>query len=103
MVNDFFAERELLIVFDGRSQTGQIFERELEGRGLSFELVEEVDGDVILRDNETGSTWSGLSGKALAGPLAGQTLRPQSIFYAFWFSWKDFFIEAELYDSATSS
>ncbi|KKL93178.1 hypothetical protein LCGC14_1877270, partial [marine sediment metagenome] len=49
------------------------------------------------------STWSGLSGAALEGPLAGRTLQQMPAFYAFWFSWKDFFIEAELYEKPTSS
>ncbi len=103
VVNDAFAERELLVVFDERSQTGQIFQRTLDDRTLSFELVGLSEGDVIVRDLETGSTWSGLAGEALGGPLAGRTLQQMSTFYAFWFSWKDFFIEAELYEKPPSS
>ena len=103
VVNDSFAERELLVVFDERSQTGQIFQRTLDDRTLTFELVSLSYGDVIVRDLETGSTWSGLSGEALEGPLAGRTLQQTSTFYAFWFSWKDFFIEAELYEKPPSS
>lgn len=103
VINDVFAERELLVVFEERSQTGQIFRREVDGRTLTFELMSLRDGDVIVRDRETGSTWSGLSGEALEGPLAGRTLQQMPAFYAFWFSWTDFFIEAELYEKPTSS
>ena len=74
-----------------------------EGRTLTFELISLSDGDVIVRDRETGSTWSGLSGEALEGPLAGSTLQKMPAFYAFWFAWKDFFIEAELYEMPASS
>ena len=103
VLNDAFADRELLVVFDGRSQTGQIFLRTVDDRSLTFEFVSFSEGDVIVRDRETGSTWSGLSGEALEGPLAGESLQPQSSFYAFWFAWKDFFIEAELYEGPSSS
>jgi hypothetical protein len=98
IVNDTFAGRDLLVVFDGRSQTGQIFERVVDGHILTFELAPTVDGDLLLRDRETGSTWSGFSGEALDGPLIGQGLLPLPIFYAFWFAWTDFFVEAELYE-----
>ena len=103
VVNDAFADRDLLVVFHESSQAGQVFERVADGRSLTFELVERSDTDVIVRDRETGSTWSGLSGEALDGPLAGQTLQRLNSFYAFWFSWKDFFIEAELYEGPGAS
>ncbi len=103
VVNDAFADRELLVVFDGRSQTGQIFLRAVADRSLTFEFVRMVQGDVIVRDRETQSTWSGLSGEALEGPRAGESLQTLPSFYAFWFAWKDFFIEAELYEGPESS
>lgn len=103
VVNDTFAERDLLVVFDERSETGQIFERTLDGRRLTFDWVSPTRGDVLVRDRETGSTWSGLTGEALDGPLAGQMLQPLPGFYAFWFSWVDFFIEGELYEGPDSS
>ncbi len=98
VVNDTFAERDLVVVFDERSETGQIFRRDVDGRALTFELAGRGDGDIIVRDLESGSTWSGLSGEALDGPLAGEKLQPLPAFYAFWFSWADFFIEGELYE-----
>lgn len=58
---------------------------------LRVALVTLADGDVIVRDRETGSTWSGLSGEAIDGPLAGRRLQQLPTFYAFWFSWTDFF------------
>ena len=98
VINDTFAERELLVVYHDPSQTAQVFQRTADGGGLTFDLVRNAEDDVILRDRETGSTWSGLSGQALDGPLAGQTLKQLPSFYAFWFAWKDFFVEAELYE-----
>ena len=66
-------------------------------------ILVQHQGDVKLRDEETGSTWSGLSGKAIAGPLTGEFLQPLPSFYSFWFAWTDFFIEAELYEAPSSS
>ena len=103
VLNDTFADRDLLVVFDERSQTGQIFRRTVDGQSLTFGLVTLADGDVIVRDRETGSTWSGLSGEAIDGPLAGRKLQPLPTFYAFWFSWTDFFTEAELYEGMSGA
>ncbi len=103
VVNDTFAGRDLLVVFHDRSQAGQIFLRMVDGRSLTFDRVEGTGTDVIVRDRETGTTWSGLAGEAFEGPLAGQTLQRLPSFYAFWFAWKDFFIEADLYEEPPPS
>lgn len=98
VVNDTFEGHELLVVFERRSKTGRIFDRTVGDHTLNFELADLAEGDVIIRDVETETTWSGLSGEALDGPLAGESLQPLPSFYAFWFTWTDFFIEAELYE-----
>ena len=54
--------------------------------------------DIVLSDFETGTTWSGITGEALSGPLSGERLDSRPSFYAFWFAWSDFFLEAELYE-----
>lgn len=54
------------------------------GRALSFEA--NPDGFV---DRETGTTWS-LLGKAVDGPLAGESLEPVSHVDTFWFAWAAF-------------
>ena len=98
VINDEFEGDEIAVVFDERSDTGQIFERDVNGRTLTLSLVERTDSDIVLSDLETGTTWSGISGEALSGPLLGERLRARPSFYAFWFAWSDFFLEAELYE-----
>jgi hypothetical protein len=98
VLNDTFAARDLAVVFDERSQTGQVFDRTVDGQTLTLELLEVRDTDIVLQDRETGTAWSGITGEALNGRLAGETLEREPSFYAFWFAWKDFFIEAELYE-----
>jgi len=50
----------------------------LAGRDLHFELHlrDTETGAGLLRDIETGSTWEALTGRAIAGPLAGARLPP---------------------------
>lgn len=76
MVNDRFNGVALLVVFSGGARTATAWRRELDGRRLSFSPAEEKDrfGNRLLRDGETGSTWSWLTGEAVSGPLRGRRL-----------------------------
>lgn len=53
-----------------------MYARNVQGRTLTFELWPGLlRGDLVMRDRETGSLWSQLTGRALDGPLRGQLLR----------------------------
>ena len=67
-----------------------VFERELEGRLLSFSRS--ADG---FLDTETGSTWN-VFGEATAGELAGSRLRPREFVDTFWFAWGTFEPESRI-------
>jgi hypothetical protein len=69
--NDDWAGRAVLAVLDRPSFTARLFERTVGPRVLTFR----ADGDG-LTDLETGSTWEPVSGRAVAGPLAGECLAP---------------------------
>jgi hypothetical protein len=58
--------------------------RELDGRVLDFAAR---GGDIV--DTQTGSQWS-ILGRATAGPLAGQSLRPAPGGVHFAFAWLAF-------------
>jgi hypothetical protein len=60
------------------------YSRELGGKRLHFRL----DGERIV-DQETGSEWN-LLGRAVRGPLAGQSLTAIVAVNHFWFSWAAF-------------
>ncbi|MCH7811940.1 MAG: DUF3179 domain-containing protein [Chloroflexi bacterium] len=98
VVNDSLGDRALVVVYDDRSGTAVTFDREVDGRPLTFELERALPSDVLLRDLETGSLWSGLSGEALDGPLAGTMLFQVPSFYSFWFAWADFYVNTDLYE-----
>jgi hypothetical protein len=88
----------LLVVFDAQSATGVVFDRTVGERVLTFEL--ETPGGISearLTDEETGTLWDAFSGEALEGPLAGAQLERVKSTSSFWFGWKDFYPETEVY------
>lgn len=103
VVHDTIGGRNLMVVYDGRSGTAVAFDSEVDGQQLTFTLAEHVDGDILLRDQETGSLWSGLTGEATEGPLAGEMLAQIPSFYAFWFAWSDFYVNTEVFEAAEAA
>ncbi|RMF84387.1 MAG: DUF3179 domain-containing protein [Nitrospinota bacterium] len=100
VINDSFQGTPLLVVFSRESATGMVFRRTLAGKVLTFSLAGEGKGEVILlRDAETGSLWSGLTGTAQQGPLQGKSLIPLPLTYAFWFGWKDFYPDTVIWEA----
>ncbi|MFQ5755471.1 MAG: DUF3179 domain-containing protein [Acidiferrobacterales bacterium] len=67
------------------------YERELNGRVLTFELR---DGKIL--DRETQSQW-GLFGNAIDGQLIGQRLKPTESGVHFAFAWLAFNVDSEIY------
>jgi hypothetical protein len=67
------------------------FNRELNGNTLTFKQ----DGDQII-DTKTASVWN-IFGKAISGPLTGQTLTPVDSGIHFAFAWLAFYPDADIY------
>jgi hypothetical protein len=93
-INDKVGDRELLVTFDKNSGTGMVFDRAVGGNILTFSPVSE---DLIVTDEETGSTWDVFSGQAIDGPLAGEQLDRVKSTTVFWFGWADFHPETLIY------
>ena len=51
-----------------------MWKRTAEGRTLTFHLAGINNQNFLMRDDETGSYWQQITGRAIAGPLAGQQL-----------------------------
>lgn len=83
----------ILVVFDNNTGAGAAYKRELNGQILSFSQVE----GTTITDSETNTTWDGLSGEAIEGALLGQYLSPIKNTSSFWFGWKDWYPETEVY------
>ena len=49
--------------------------REVDGLVLTFHLAGINNQNFLMRDEETGTYWQQISGRAISGPLAGKALR----------------------------
>ena len=101
IVNDSFRGTDLLIVFSADDATVAIYDRRVGGRALTFERAIGANAGGVpmpLRDRETGSVWSGRSGEAVSGELAGEQLTLLPSLQVFWFAWSDFYRETEFYE-----
>ncbi len=93
VVNHVIGDIAILVVFNVKTGTGIVFNRNLDRQILTFEVVESL----TLKDQETGSIWDGLNGVAIDGPLKGHELERTKSTSSFWFGWKDFYPDTELY------
>ena len=100
LLNDRLGDTDLLVAFDRDDGAGLIFDRRLGGRTLTFALAEGQGpgSGLLLEDEQTSTLWSGLTGEAISGPLAGERLRQLPSFAVFWFAWTDFFPGAEIFE-----
>lgn len=76
----------LAVVLNPGSATARVFDRRVAGQTLEFELLHR-SRELLLRDRQTGTQWSGLTGKALEGKLVGHELRPVPYMVNYWFAW----------------
>lgn len=94
VLNDSVGDMPVLVVFNADTGAGAVFSRQLEnGRVLSFS---HNDGAIVV-DAETGSTWDGMNGLAIEGPLAGTELARLKSTASFWFGWKDWYPDTRVY------
>ena len=97
VLNDEYDGRPIVLAFDQDSGVTAVFVRVADGTTLTFEAIIEEDGSsALMRDTETGSVWSRMTGLAVSGPLEGQKLEQLPSFLAFWFTWSDFHPDTEL-------
>jgi hypothetical protein len=96
VLNETVAGRDVLVVFDRAAQMALAFDRVVDGRGLSFDLVEGSGFPFLVRDRETGTLWD-LRGIGGTGPLAGSRLRQVATYSAMWFAWAAFNRGTDLY------
>jgi hypothetical protein len=98
VVNDTVANTPVVVVFRERNATGLVFNRRIGVRVLTFVPAGGGAGEALaMRDEQTGSVWSGVEGVALEGSLQGKRLEQIPTTYAFWFAWKDYYPETAVY------
>ena len=98
VINDTFQDVPIVVILDPESGTGVVFQREVEGQVLTFDLPQGQAVDpLVMVDQETGSRWVALTGEAVEGPLVGGILQRFRSHLSFWFSWKDFYPHTQVY------
>ncbi len=90
---DFVGGKDIVILLGDDRKSVRAFERKLDGRTL--ELFAKPSSSEII-DAETGSTWD-FSGLAKKGELAGKQLTRIDILKDYWFDWKTYHPETQLY------
>jgi len=76
IVNDIVAGAPLAITYCPLCNTAMAFDRRLDGRVLTLGVSGLLrHSDLIMWDHETESLWQQFEGRAIAGPLAGASLR----------------------------
>jgi hypothetical protein len=83
LVNDVLDGEPLLVFLSPDAVTTRVWSRALGPRTLTFAAA----GDRV-RDEETGTIWDPLTGRALEGPLAGEQLEPVVSTQALWYAWR---------------
>jgi hypothetical protein len=75
IVNDSIADQRVLVVYHRSTGTALAFDRTVGGRAVQFELAETTKSDMLVRDMDTGTVWSGITGQAQEGFEASPQLR----------------------------
>ena len=98
VVNDTVGGSDLVVTFDPESATGGVFSREVDGRTLTFSVLDSPDlTNPVMVDEETGTQWLLLTGEAIQGELKGTSLEQIPSNYSFWFAWKDWNPSTEVF------
>jgi len=98
VINDIVNRRPVLITIDSPQQKNAVaFHRDIDNRTLQFEPVTGSGNEFLMKDQQTGTVWNRLSGKAIRGPLKGKKL--QSIMAVPWkiSRWQDIYEQGTVY------
>ena len=90
---DTLGRTDIVILMAEDKTSVRAFDRNVDDRKLEF-LVKPESGQIV--DAETGSTWD-FSGKAISGALAGKQLNRVQVLKDYWFDWKTYHPQTQLY------
>lgn len=94
IVNDTLGDDPVLVVFISDATTGLAYRREVNGQTLTF--IYNPDDETLV-DNETGTIWDAWRGLAIEGELDGHVLRRIHSTRSFWFGWKDWYPDTQIF------
>ncbi len=97
-VVDELAGTPLVVVVGGDGKSVRCFSRTIGGQVLDLYRKAEEEGALRLVDAQTGSEWD-FSGRAVAGPLAGSELERIQTLKDYWFDWRLYHPETEVFSA----
>lgn len=90
VIHDTVGGEPIVVLYDKTHDIGEVFHARHGDRTLTFEDATEGEGNLVVKDRETLSTWN-VSGHAVDGELKGEKLSPAPHWnQLFWFSWAAF-------------
>jgi hypothetical protein len=92
---DSVGDVSFLLVIGDDKKSVRGFERLVDGRVLEF-FAKSGASPLSLVDAETGTEWD-FTGKATSGPLAGKQLRKTPVLNDYWFDWKAYHPDTDVY------
>jgi len=98
VLNARVGQTPVLVVFNPETGAAAVYRRAIGDESYTFRRHETN----TLVDAQTGSVWDRWSGEAIAGPLAGETLERIKSTAAFWFGWKDWYPNTDVYQAQSS-
>ena len=90
---DIIGGTDIVVFLADDKKSVRAFERTVDGRKLEF-LAKPDTNEIV--DAETGSSWD-FTGRALSGGLAGKQLKQVQVLKDYWFDWKTYHPETQLY------
>ena len=83
VVNDEIDGQPIVVSLAKDAVTARVYRRSVGDRALTFQAANDR-----LRDEETGTLWDAMTGRALTGPLEGERLEPVVFTQALWYAWR---------------
>jgi hypothetical protein len=91
-LNEQLGPEPVLIVSVGGGRDGAAYRRTIGGRILDFDAQDAA----TLKDRQTATVWDARTGRAIEGPLEGDTLDRLETRRGFWFIWAAFYPDTGL-------
>jgi hypothetical protein len=96
VANDEAEGLQIAVFVDPTAQTAAAVSRKLDGRTLTFESRKNEQGQPVIFDRETSSSWT-IEGTATGGPLKGKKLPRLAGNISLWYGWGAYFPQSSIY------
>ena len=94
-VNDRLGSHDIVVMPFEAGNSVRVFDRKVEGQSLEF-YAGKADESGHLVDASTGTTWD-LTGVGVSGPLSGRKLEKLTVLLDYWFDWKTYHPDTDVY------